>query len=66
MASRSRSPYIAEYIEPADRGANVLEIGCSVGYFLKLARDAGAVPYGIEVNTQRADYVNDTAGNSLR
>jgi len=55
-------PYIAEYVEPADQGANILEIGCSVGYFLSLARDAGARPYGVELNTQRAAYVNDTLG----
>jgi 2-polyprenyl-3-methyl-5-hydroxy-6-metoxy-1,4-benzoquinol methylase len=52
-------PYLAEYIDDSDRGANVLEIGCSWGYFLKLARDAGAKPFGVEVNAIRAQYVND-------
>jgi 2-polyprenyl-3-methyl-5-hydroxy-6-metoxy-1,4-benzoquinol methylase len=55
-------PEIEEYLEPGDRGANVLEIGCSWGYFLKLARDAGAKPYGVELNTLRAGYVNDQLG----
>lgn len=50
---------IAEYIDPADKGKNILEIGCSWGYFLKLVRDFGASPYGVEVNSIRARYVND-------
>jgi len=54
--------YIAEYIDAADRGANVLEIGCSWGYFLKLVQAAGAKPYGVELNTVRAGYVNDKLG----
>ena len=59
---RQSLPYIHEYLGAADRGANVLEIGCSWGYFLKLARDAGAKPYGVEVNSLRAAYVNDQLG----
>jgi len=34
-------PYVAEYLGPSDRGANILEIGCSWGYFLRLAGEAG-------------------------
>jgi 2-polyprenyl-3-methyl-5-hydroxy-6-metoxy-1,4-benzoquinol methylase len=52
-------PYIEEYLEPSDKGANVLEIGCSWGYFLKLALQAGASPFGVEINAVRARYVND-------
>lgn len=52
-------PYIAEYLKTSDRGVQVLEIGCSWGYFLKLVRDAGAIPYGVELNTVRARYVNE-------
>ncbi len=55
-------PYIAEYLESADRDANVLEVGCSWGYLLMLARDAGAKPYGIELNAVRARYVNEHLG----
>jgi 2-polyprenyl-3-methyl-5-hydroxy-6-metoxy-1,4-benzoquinol methylase len=51
--------YIAEHLDEACTGANVLEIGCSWGYLLKLARDAGANPYGVEINILRARYVND-------
>lgn len=52
-------PYVEEYIGATDAGGNVLEIGCSWGYFLKLARDAGMKPYGIEVNPLRAHYVHE-------
>jgi hypothetical protein len=55
-------PYITRYLDGPDRGANVLEVGCSWGYFLKLVRDAGANPYGVELNTLRAKYVNDDLG----
>jgi 2-polyprenyl-3-methyl-5-hydroxy-6-metoxy-1,4-benzoquinol methylase len=51
--------YIAEYLTAPSRGTNVLEVGCSWGYFLKLARDVGASPYGVELNTLRARYVNE-------
>lgn len=54
--------YVAEYLEESDRGRNVLEIGCSWGYFLKLAALAGAQPYGVELNTVRAAYVNEHLG----
>lgn len=52
-------PYIAEYFDDNDRGANILEVGCSWGYFLRLVKDFGASPFGIELNTRRANYVND-------
>jgi SAM-dependent methyltransferase len=53
------APYVAAHLSSADRGANVLEIGCSWGYLLKLVRDAGASPYGVELNALRARYVNE-------
>jgi hypothetical protein len=55
-------PYVTEYLKNSDRGGNVLEIGCSWGYFLKLVRDAGANPFGLEINPVRARYVNDELG----
>jgi 2-polyprenyl-3-methyl-5-hydroxy-6-metoxy-1,4-benzoquinol methylase len=51
--------YIHEYFKTDDKGVNILEVGCSWGYFLKLVRDAGASPWGIEVNSLRAQYVRD-------
>jgi 2-polyprenyl-3-methyl-5-hydroxy-6-metoxy-1,4-benzoquinol methylase len=53
---------LAEYLDASDRGANILEIGCSWGYFLKLIRDAGSKSHGVELNTVRAEYVNDELG----
>lgn len=55
-------PLIDEYLNEEDKGKKILEIGCSWGYFLKLAQDLGASPYGIEVNTIRAKSVNDDLG----
>lgn len=54
--------YVDEYIDDDDRDRNLLEIGCSIGYFLKLVKDAGARPYGVELNGVRAAYVNDQLG----
>tara|TARA_B110000046_G_scaffold41162_1_gene45590 strand:- start:44 stop:1000 length:957 start_codon:yes stop_codon:yes gene_type:complete len=51
--------YIEEYFENSDNDKNILEIGCSWGYFLKLLKDKGANPYGIELNKNRATYVNN-------
>jgi len=51
--------YIDEYFDTDDQGVKILEVGCSWGYFLKLVRDAGASPFGIEVNSLRARYVNN-------
>lgn len=55
-------PYIAEYLDHSAEGANVLEVGCSWGYFLKLVKQAGATPYGVEINAIRARYVKDELG----
>lgn len=51
--------YIDEYFSTEDKGANILEVGCSWGYFLKLVKDTGGSPFGIEVNSLRAGYVNN-------
>jgi SAM-dependent methyltransferase len=60
--TRQSLPYLQEYVDESDRDRNVLEIGCSWGYFLKLLRDAGAKPYGVELNAVRTRYVNDELG----
>jgi 2-polyprenyl-3-methyl-5-hydroxy-6-metoxy-1,4-benzoquinol methylase len=54
--------YVAEFLGAADRGRAVLEIGCSWGYFLELARQHGARPHGVELNAVRAAYVNERLG----
>lgn len=40
-------PHIAEYLEAADRGRNVLEIGCSWGYFLNWRQRLVRSPMGL-------------------
>lgn len=52
-------PYLDEFISGQDKGTNILEIGCSVGYFLKLLKDKGVNPYGVELNVARTKYVNE-------
>lgn len=52
-------PYLDEFITEKDRGTNILEVGCSVGYFLRLLKENGVNPYGVELNVNRAKYVNE-------
>jgi 2-polyprenyl-3-methyl-5-hydroxy-6-metoxy-1,4-benzoquinol methylase len=59
---RQSEPLIQRYLDAGDRDRNILEIGCSWGYFLKLVRDRGSNPYGIELSSVRAGYVNNTLG----
>lgn len=56
--TQQSKPLIQEYLDDADKGSNMLEVGCSVGYFLKLLKDFGCRPYGIEISDSRSDYVN--------
>lgn len=57
--TRQSLPYLDEFISENDKGTNILEIGCSVGYFLKLLKDKGVNPYGVELNISRTRYVNE-------
>ncbi|HVH52164.1 MAG TPA: class I SAM-dependent methyltransferase [Gaiellaceae bacterium] len=52
-------PYLDAYL---GNGGNVLEIGCSWGYLLDLARERGAQTYGIELNRVRCEYVERELG----
>jgi SAM-dependent methyltransferase len=52
--------YIIEYITRDDIGQNILEIGCSWGYFLQNLKEAGSIPYGVELNSLRASFVENT------
>lgn len=54
--------YIDSYIKESDRSKNILEIGCSWGYFLELVKRFGANPYGVELNAVRSEYVNVKLG----
>ncbi len=51
--------YINEYFYQQDIGQNILEIGCSWGYFLKRAQEFGCVPSGVEINPVRSEYVKN-------
>lgn len=55
---RQSKKYMKEFIVNDDVDSNVLEIGCSYGYFLNLLQDAGVHCYGLETNPVRSDYVN--------
>ena len=59
---RQSQPYIDKYITNMEKNRNILEIGCSWGYFLKLVQDKGAHPYGIELNELRTHYVTKKLG----
>jgi 2-polyprenyl-3-methyl-5-hydroxy-6-metoxy-1,4-benzoquinol methylase len=52
-------PLIESYFNETDKGENILEIGCSWGYFLELIKEHGGKPYGIELNKVRTKYVNE-------
>jgi len=54
--------YMETLVDESDKGKNILEIGCSVGYFLQLLKDYGAIPYGVELNLGRTQYVNEHLG----
>ncbi|MBS0185061.1 MAG: class I SAM-dependent methyltransferase [Proteobacteria bacterium] len=54
--------YVSDYLNKEDVGAKILEIGCSWGYFLKAAKEFGAVPYGLEINPVRLEYVKEKLG----
>ena len=49
---------VKEYLDEADKGSNILEVGCSVGYFLKLLKDFGCKPFGVEISQSRSNYVS--------
>jgi 2-polyprenyl-3-methyl-5-hydroxy-6-metoxy-1,4-benzoquinol methylase len=52
-------PYVTKFISDEDKGTNILEIGCSVGYFLSLLKEKNINAYGVELNVSRTKFVND-------
>ena len=50
-------PLIEVFLKGCNIGEDILEVGCSSGYFLKSARDYGMNVYGVELNKLRAKYV---------
>lgn len=51
--------YVKRFISKSDRSKNILEIGCSWGYFLKLLKQRGIKAVGLEINPIRAAYVSE-------
>lgn len=49
--------YLRKHINKSDKKNNILEVGCSWGYFLSLLKDFGSIPYGLEINKVRSNYV---------
>jgi len=40
----------------------ILDIGCSIGLFLKMAKDEGWQPFGLEINTKAVAYAKEHFG----
>jgi 2-polyprenyl-3-methyl-5-hydroxy-6-metoxy-1,4-benzoquinol methylase len=55
--TKQSKPYLNEFIDTNDKGTNILEIGCSVGYFLNLLKKKDINPFGVELNKIRANYI---------
>jgi len=51
--------YVNTYLKHDGDADKVLEIGCSWGYFLSLLEDRNYIPYGLEINKLRCEYVNE-------
>lgn len=49
--------YVQGFLQLPDRQKNILEIGCSWGYFLAQAQKLGVHPWGLEINPIRSNYV---------
>lgn len=49
--------YVRRFLGAGDKSKNILEVGCSWGYFLQASRKAGVRPFGVEINLLRARYV---------
>jgi len=56
---KQSSPLIETYFNDSDKKRNILEVGCSWGYFLELIKINGGNPYGVELNKVRTRYVNE-------
>jgi hypothetical protein len=52
-------PLIDSYFNDSDKGRNILEIGCSWGYFLNIIKNNGGNSFGLELNKVRTKYVNE-------
>ena len=55
--TRQSKEYAQEFIRESDKKKNILEVGCSWGYFLNVLKLKKINPFGIELNPVRARYV---------
>lgn len=46
-------------IQKHKKGGRILDVGCSYGYFLEVARERGWDTYGIELSQYAADYARE-------
>jgi len=51
-----------EKLYPKNNRGRVLDIGCSIGLFLNLARDRGWDPYGMEINRKAFKHATEVYG----
>lgn len=52
--------YLKEYVTKSDKTKNILEVGCSLGYFLNLLKKNGHKNiYGLEINEQNRKFVQN-------
>lgn len=51
-----------EMIEYYVKKGKILDIGCSTGHFLKIAKERGWEPYGLELNSRAAEYARKKFG----
>ncbi|MEM5947694.1 class I SAM-dependent methyltransferase [Spirochaetia bacterium 38H-sp] len=49
-------------IEKQNSGLKLLDVGCAYGPFLSAAKDAGFIPYGLDVSDDAVRYVQDVLG----
>ena len=50
--------YVKNYLNKKDKRKKILEIGCSHGSFLYLAKKFGCKVYGLEINNHLRNYLN--------
>lgn len=55
--SKQSAEYYKHYLEKENNLLNILEIGCSWGYFLTYARKKGHKVTGVEINLIRKDFL---------